>query len=176
MSLVFDCLKFLGRHWKLFAFLAVVGAAWAYGEVHGYGRGEKAGAGKVAKLQSQQDNERVRFALEHAKAMEEQAKRYQTRAEAMSATAQQYQQELLNANRKNDRTVADLRAGNLRLSKLWQGCSAAVPPPGEAPASGRGPDAEAELRHQGAADLIGAGDQCDAWIVSLQQTLMDERQ
>lgn len=173
---VFDPIKPYLSLVKTGLFVACVAAAFVYGCSRGHEKGVRAGAAAVAKLREQQDNERVRFALEHAKAMEEQAKRYQTRAEAMSATATQYQEALTNANRKNDRTVADLRAGTLRFRKLWEDCSAAVPAPGEAAPGGRSPDEGAELRAASAGRIIGAGAECDAQVIGLQKILMDERQ
>lgn len=164
------CLK----HWRVFAALAFLCAVAAAVGYRAYRMGQADGLAQVASMKEAQDNERVRFALEHAKAMEEQAKRYQTRAEAMSATAEQYQKALNDANRKHDRTVADLRAGNLRLRKQWQGCQ--VPAPGEAATGGRGTDADAELRADDSGHLVRVGAKCDAWIHSLQQTLKDERQ
>lgn len=170
MSLILAwCLK----HWRFLLAIAFWLACMAAIAYKAYGDGAAAGAARVANMQDERDNERVRFALEHAQAMEDQAKRYQTRAEAMSATAQQYQEALNDANRKHDRTVADLRAGNLRLRQQWRGCP--VPAPGEAPTGGRGHDAGADLRETGAGDLVRIAAACDAQIVGLQQILMGER-
>lgn len=173
---VFDPIKPYLSLVKTGLFVACVAAAFAYGCSRGHEKGVRAGAAAVAKLREQQDNERVRFALEHAKAMEEQAKRYQTRAEAMSATATQYQEALKDAHRKHDRTVADLRSGALQLRRQWQGCEARVSEAGHAASGGREPDADAELRAADSGNLVRAGAQCDAWISKLQQTLRDERQ
>lgn len=173
MSLVLAwCLK----HWRFLLTIAFWLACMAAIAYKAYGDGVEAGAAQVAKMQDERDNERVRFALEHAKAMEERAQRYQTRAEAMSATATQYQEALKDAHRKHDRTVADLRSGALQLRRQWQGCEARVSEAGHAASGGREPDADAELRAADSGNLVRAGAQCDAWISKLQQTLRDERQ
>ena len=164
------------RYWKLVAFVVAVLAALAYGEVHGFGRGAKAGAEAVAKLKSQQDDERVRFALEHAKAMEDQAERYRLRAESQAAVALQYQEALNDANRKHDRTVADLRSGALQLRKHWQGCEARVSEAGHAAPGGREPDDAADLRAADSGNLVRAGAQCDAHVTALQSILRKERE
>lgn len=165
---------FLAKYWRqiaLVAFLvAVLGAVWFGGVRHGVAKGERAvRASEVAAA-----NDRADAAEDRAKAAEDQAKRYQTRAESQAAIATQYQEALLDANRKHDSTVADLRAGNLKLRDLWRGCK--VPASGQAPAGGPEPDGEADDRAESAARIVRAAATCDAHVVALQAILTGERQ
>lgn len=165
---------FLAKYWRqiaLVAFLvAVLGAVWFGGVRHGVAKGERAvRASEVAAA-----NARADAAEDRAKAAEDQAKRYQTRAESQAAIATQYQEALLDANRKHDRTVADLRAGSLKLRDLWRGCK--VPAAGQAAPGGSEPDGEADDRAESAARIVRAAATCDAQVIALQSILTSERQ
>lgn len=172
MSLI---LAFLLKHWRWFAlaaFLAAVAAASGY---RGYQMGKASGEAEVRATELAAARAETKAAQESARLHAEQAKRYQTRSESMAATATQYQEALKDANRKHDRTVADLRSGNLRLSKLWQGCAARVPPAGEATPGQSGADGEADDRAASAGRIVRAAAECDAQVNGLQKTLIDER-
>jgi hypothetical protein len=100
-------------------------------------------------------------AAEHAQAMK------------FQGIADNYLQEKADAQAAADRTIADLRAGTVRLRAAWR-C------PGDtgttAAAGASQPDAAAELRRQGAADLVRNADEADAQIRGLQAILKAERQ
>lgn len=66
---------------------------------------------------------------------------------------------------KRDQVIDDLRAGNLRLRKQWQGCSSSVP---EADTSAGSADGEADLREAGAGDIVRLAAKCDATIEAFQ--------
>jgi hypothetical protein len=90
---------------------------------------------------------------------------------ALAAVETHYQQELEDAQSRADHLVSDLRAGNVRLRSLWQGCenaAARVPATATTPA---GVDALAELRAAAAARIVRVGAQCDAQIRGLQAAL-----
>lgn len=90
------------------------------------------------------------------------------------ATSQEYTEALQNAQVTTDRTVADLRAGNVRLQARWRACTAAARVPGTTePALGA--DAGADDRADSAARIIGAADRCDAQVRGLQRLLIAER-
>lgn len=78
-----------------------------------------------------------------------------------------FEQELSNAQTHHDTVVAGLRTDNLRLRNHWQGCVATAELSYASTATAR-PDAAAELRGQGAADLVRVGAECDARIRGLQ--------
>ena len=91
------------------------------------------------------------------------------KAEQIAAIADQYEQDKANAQKAADRTIADLRAGNLRLQNRWRGCVSGAPAaPGE-------PDAAAADREQGAADIVRASAEADATIRALQDIVKADR-
>jgi uncharacterized protein involved in exopolysaccharide biosynthesis len=87
-------------------------------------------------------------------------------ADKLQAIAQQYEQDKTDAQAKADRTIADLRAGTVRLRNEWQGCPARSVP-ATAGSTGQ-PDGDAELRAAGAADLVRIAASADAQIRGLQ--------
>lgn len=94
-------------------------------------------------------------------AEKEQQKRY-------DALAEQFEREKQESEDAYHRDVAALRAGNLKLRKQWQGCQASLPG-AEDPAAE--PDGLAELREEGAADLVRLNRDADTWIRDLQVAL-----
>lgn len=70
--------------------------------------------------------------------------------------------------------IADLRARVARLQPWWEATGTATCPGGAA-AAGPGADEAAELRYQGAADLIGNADAADADLRWFQSTLIETR-
>lgn len=89
----------------------------------------------------------------------------------LNAIADRYERERANADAEKQRIVADLRNGTIRLRRLWQGCEAAA---GSVPGAGTSasePDAAAELRRQGAGDLVRLAEQCDGQVRGLQQVI-----
>lgn len=76
-----------------------------------------------------------------------------------------------------DTIAADLRSGNQRLQQQWRGCESNRVREGQAIAgTSSGPDAEADLRAEGASAIIGSADQADAVIVWLQSELIATRE
>ena len=86
----------------------------------------------------------------------------------MDAIAEETQRKLDDAQAAADRTVADLRAGNLRLRAHWEGCQATASLSAAAAVAAGAGDA-AELRRAGASDLVRLADQCDAHVRGLQR-------
>lgn len=84
--------------------------------------------------------------------------------------AQQYEQDKTDAEADAKRLAADLRAERVRLRPEWR-CE--VP---AASASAGKPDAAADLRAEGASDLVGNADAADAEIRRLQAILRVERE
>lgn len=123
---------------------------------YAYRQGEQAANARWA---AQIDAERADRA-EAVLAAEREAQR------AQAAIVARYEQELADAKGQSDRVAADLRAGNLRLRREWQGCQAERVP-AAADSAARSDDA-AELREAGAGNLVRLAAECDARIRGLQ--------
>jgi hypothetical protein len=93
----------------------------------------------------------------------------QDKAQALAEVANQYEQDKAHAKAAADRTIADLRAGNLRLQDRWAGCV-----PGATPGAGQ-PDAAADDRAASAGRIVQAADDADAQIRGLQEALKADR-
>ena len=93
--------------------------------------------------------------------------REREQSEAIAGINAIFEQELSNAQTHHDTVVADLRHDNLRLRNHWQGCVATAKLSYSATAA-VSPDEAAELRSQGAADLVRLGAECDATVRGLQ--------
>ena len=94
------------------------------------------------------------------------------KAAELADIAAKYEQEKTDAQAAADRTIADLRAGNVRLQNRWAGCPA-VP---QAPATSGQPDGAADDRIESAGRVIRAAAECDAKIRGLQALVMADRQ
>lgn len=78
--------------------------------------------------------------------------------------AEQYKKDIADAKAKGNRIAADLRAGNIKLRKQWQGCSTAA----KGAADTGGVDENARLREESAGRIIGNAAEADSWITALQ--------
>ena len=74
------------------------------------------------------------------------------KAAELAAIAGKYEQDKINAQAAADRTIADLRAGNVRLQNRWAGCTA-VP---QAAATAGQPDGAADDRIESAGRVLRA--------------------
>lgn len=95
------------------------------------------------------------------------------RARRANEIAAKYEQDKINAEADAKRTVDDLRAGNLRLRKLWQGCEGRLP---EADGGSGKPDAISDDRAESAGRIVRAADEADAQIMALQRFILSERE
>lgn len=164
---------FLLKNWKWLAFVAIVAAAFVYGEVHGYGRGKDAGERAVRAEEVKQANDRADAAEAIAKATQEQAERYRFRAESSDQALTDYVEKLNDANRSRDKLAADVRTGDVRFRKLWASCQVSEPRP--TPSGPGAADGEADDRAASASRIVHAADQCDAQVIALQNILLSER-
>ena len=139
---------------------------WAYSTVwqRGYDVAAAEGDARLSGVLAQLEAERRRSGREARDT--EQAER-----EQQAAIGQAYEQGKADAQVAADRTITDLRAGTVRLRDHWQGCENAKARVPAAPATGSEPDDGAELRRQGAGDLVLVGEQADAQIRALQAAL-----
>lgn len=97
----------------------------------------------------------------------------QLQADTFAAQAAKYEKDKTDAQADADRTIADLRAGNLRLRAAWR-CPAAAHLPAAA-ASAAQPDAAADDRAASAGRIVRAAADADAQIRGLQAILIEER-
>ena len=95
----------------------------------------------------------------------------QVRAQRMYEIAAQAEQERIDAQAAADRTIADLRAGTVRLREHWQGCPEPRLP-GVDPAPGE-PDAAPDRRAEGAGAIVRAAAECDAQVRGLQRVIRE---
>lgn len=75
---------------------------------------------------------------------------------------------IAHAVEEQQRIVAGVRDGSLRLREQWRGCEAALAVSGDASSVGTGDDA-ADLRATGAASIIRALDDADVQVAELQR-------
>lgn len=120
---------------------------------------QDAKASAVAKVQAQFDAHLAadQRASDAAKEAARQAEADQRAA--LDKLAAQYEQDKANALQQASRTVDDLRSGNLRLRREWQGCETAHRVR-DATASSGEPDGDAGLRETGAGDLVRVVSEC----------------
>lgn len=97
--------------------------------------------------------------------------REQAQAQEMAAIAAELEAQRKQGYEARDKVISDLRAGNLRLRKHWQGCPR-LPDTSAAPGSG---DADAGLRETGAGDLVRLGAEADAIIRACQAVILSDR-
>lgn len=87
---------------------------------------------------------------------------------ALRQLEQAHAQEMEDARLNEAAVVADLRAGHLRLQRLWRGCEDATARVPDTPATAGGADGESGLRAEAAARIVRAGAEADAQVRGLQ--------
>lgn len=134
---------------------------WGYGH-HQYDAG-------VASVQAQDNALRVKWAFE---VMQDQ----EAKGAALDEAAQQYHKDLAHVQENTDRTLADERAGTIRMRQRWLSCTAEA---AAAAGSGPGADGAADGGAGIALDLFRAIDPIvqrqDAKIRGLQAALKADR-
>lgn len=108
------------------------------------------------------ETERRVRAGEHAKAAE------------LAAIAEKYEKDKVANEQKQDRLVADLHAGNVRLRQLWK-ASAATAKLSNAVACASLADGDAKLREEAIGRVLRAGADADAQIRGLQEVIKADR-
>jgi hypothetical protein len=166
----------LQRYAILALVLIVAGGTFGAWERHqGRKDGEATGAAQVATL-------RAEYATATAKAEADARAKEHASAQRMAQTAAYYQQELDDAKQDADRTIAGLRAGDLRLRKRWTcpagtGVSTTVAGTAGADAAAklRDEDPQRAIRDASASRLVQYGAEADAQIRALQAVIRAER-
>lgn len=133
------------------------------------GKGHDACSAAIANINAGYDAERRQFEADaRAKELAD--------AKANAETKVKYEKELHDAQDDADRTIADLRAGNLRLRKQWQ-CPAIASAGVSTPAAGGSVAAgSADDRDQSAGRIVRAAAEADAQIRALQRIVIEDRQ
>lgn len=155
-------LALLTNRWLagILAAFALCAGMWIAGDVHGH----KASNAKIATLQASYAETLAKYETQ-ARAKE------QAQAATIAQIDAQHAQEMKDAQAAADRTIADLRAGTLKLRKRWT-----CPRVPEVAASPGKSDAAADDRAASAARIVRAADEADATIRALQEILRAERQ
>lgn len=142
---------------------AICAAAWA-----GWEWRDRSADAEIATLVAQHATElagherAAREAGERARAAE------RARAEDLAAIAEQSEVRIREIQSEADALAADLRAGNVRLRQHWQGAIATCGVSRDS-AAALAAEREAELREQGAADLVRLAAEADAQVRALQE-------
>ena len=156
--------------WQAWALAALVAAIWWHGEAQ-FDRG--VAAERAVWVKKEVDaKDAAEKALRKAEAAARETER--RHADELDAVASKLILERAKGYEERERTIADLRAGNLRLRREWQGCEARGLP--EAGAGAGGGDGDAELRRSGAADLVRIGRESDAKLAACQAVIRADRE
>ena len=131
----------------------------------GYSKGKASEQVKTAKVQAEFDayKKEVQKAVS-IRLTQNKLKEAEDR-QVFAEIAKQYKEDIANAKAKADRITADLRAGNIKLRKHWEGCRSASKGSGNT----AGIDEGAELRATGAGDIIRITAEADAQVKGLQK-------
>ena len=162
---------------KISAALVLLVLVWLHGHGAGVDKWEGKFDGEVAAHKATKQT--------HAAVLTDLANKTKAAAAAVKAAGEQFrtdraandaahQQELANAKSNHSAVVRALRTGDIQLHDHWTGYQPFGSPGGTFTPAG-GQDGYAELRYQGAAEDVQAGDEADAWIRWLQGELIATR-
>ena len=142
---------------------AIVGAGWAGWEFR-----DRSADIEAAEARAHAEKVIGDFAKAEAELQAKYRKAERARTEAVARASKQYAKGREDAQDKADAVVADLRAGNVRLRQHWQGAVATCGVSRDS-AVALAAERYAELREQGAADLVRLGAEADAQVRALQE-------
>lgn len=142
---------------------AILGAGWA-----GWEWRDRSADIEAAEARAKAEKIIGDFAKAEAELQAKYRKAEQARTEAVAEAASQYNKGVSDAQAKSAAVVADLRAGNVRLRQHWQGAIATCDLSRDS-AAALAAEREAELREQGAADLVRLAAEADAQVRALQE-------
>ena len=142
---------------------AILGAGWA-----GWEWRDRSADIEAAEAKAKAERVVSEYAKAEADLQAKYRKAEQARTEAVAEAASQYSKGVSDAQAKSAAVVADLRAGNVRLRQHWQGAIATCDLSRDS-AAALAAEREAELREQGAADLVRLAAEADAQVKALQE-------
>lgn len=153
----------LVKFWKPIAAVAIVLAVWGALAYWGHTKYDAGVAWQKAEDKKVFDElARLTAATEQAVAQRE------SQIQGMLDSSNKAREEgIANAVQEQQRIVADVRSGALRLRREWAGCPSADRVAENGPAESS-PDGDAELRATGAAAIIRAFDDADIQVRGLQ--------
>jgi len=154
------------------AIIFAVIAAIVFGS--GYYVAHLSGVRDLAKATSAWDKARAELERKRADAEASQRKAEQGQATAISKAAENYEKGKSDAEDDASKTVADLRAGTVRLRDQWATCKATAAALSSTPGGHRA-DGEDRLREESIGRILRAVGQCQAQRDALQQALIGER-
>ena len=152
----------------MYALLALTLGALIFGGVQCSGK--KTAEVALANAQKTLSDERAAVATERQKFIQWARDQEHRHAADMARIDADNQKRIANEKAANDRLVADLRAGNVRLHARWSAAVATAKLSQGVAAAGR-PDAAERERQDSAARIIGAADRCDAQVKGLQDVV-----
>lgn len=156
---------YLLRYWKPLAVLVLLALVWGHGHHVG-----------AASVQAKFDKHLLADKAAEAAAQAHARQKEQALAQAQADAASAYARGKQDAEAAGKRVADALRAGNLRLSRLWRGCQdqAAGSVPGAAEGSS-GTDDAASRRADSAGRIVRATHDDAEKIKALQRILQAER-
>lgn len=155
--------------WKYASLALAVLAVIAIGTAL-YFRGDSAISHSRAQ-QAESERDSARAEVNDLKAARDTEHRKAKEAQVIAA---KYEDEKRAIETESARVVADLRAGNLRLRKLWE-AQAATADLSRAVASTSQPDDQAADRAESASRIVRAAAECDAQVRGLQAVIEADR-
>jgi len=151
--------------WQGWALAAAVSACWWYGEARADQR--------EAEVRAEYELQITEQGEQAAQFLAEQEAEHRKRERALSAellhNEATHAQALLDAEARADRTVADLRSGNVKLRQHWQRCLGQVPGPGQNAGTAGEPVTGADLRAADIGRVQRVGGTCDAEVIQWQK-------
>lgn len=141
---------------------AILGAGWA-----GWEWRDRSSDAEMATLVAQHATEMAGHERAAREASERARSSERARTEDLAAIAEQSEVRIREIQSEADTLAADLRAGNVRLRQHWQGAIATCGVSRDS-AAAFAAEREAELRAEGAADLVRLAADADARVTALQ--------
>jgi hypothetical protein len=124
-----------------------------------------------ANVRADAESARAEASEARAKALSDVIDTERESARRANEIAAKYERDKIDAEANAKRVADDLRAGNLRLRSLWEGCNAErVPETGSAPGQ---PDAASDDRAESASRIVRAAEEADAQITALQSFIRE---
>ena len=141
---------------------AICAAAWA-----GWEWRDRSADLEAAELRARSEQVIAEFHKAERAASERARNAERARVEGLAVIAEQSEVRIREIQSEADALAADLRAGNVRLRQHWQGAIATCGVSRDS-AAAFAAEREAELREQGAADLVRLAAEADARVTALQ--------
>jgi hypothetical protein len=154
--------------WTLLAGVVLIAGAAAGGYYEGHKNEANVMAAQINAIKAA---DAIELAASDAKVIVQQ----QADAQHLAVIQQTHEEDLAHAKANYDSNLAALRAGTLKMRKEWSCTPALASAVSKAAAGGPSTDAAAQLRFQGASDLVRNDDTADAEIKALQAIVAQDR-